>query len=178
MGKYSNFERIPRDFYPTPEKGVLPLAPHLPSAFTYAEPCAGDGQLIRHLGAHTGGASICPTDIKPEAKWIDQLDALALEEIHLAGVDLIITNPPWKREILHPMITRFSDLRPTWLLFDADWTYTLQAREFMPRLKKVVSIGRLRWIPGSKDTGKANCAWHLFDRRNNAPTEFYGRMND
>ena len=29
MGKRSDFERIPRDFYPTPYKAVLPLLPHL-----------------------------------------------------------------------------------------------------------------------------------------------------
>ena len=29
MGKRSNFERIPRDFYPTPYAAVPPLIPHL-----------------------------------------------------------------------------------------------------------------------------------------------------
>ena len=30
MGKRSNFERNPRDFYPTPKEAVIPLLPHLP----------------------------------------------------------------------------------------------------------------------------------------------------
>ena len=49
MGKRSNFERIERDFYPTPISALAPLVPHLPIAFGYIEPCAGDGRLIEHL---------------------------------------------------------------------------------------------------------------------------------
>ena len=49
MGKRSDFERKPRDFYPTPIEAVEPLLPHLPEGFTFAEPCAGNGALIEHL---------------------------------------------------------------------------------------------------------------------------------
>ena len=38
MGKRSDFERIPRDYYPTPYSAVEPLLPHLPENFTFAEP--------------------------------------------------------------------------------------------------------------------------------------------
>ena len=49
MGKRSSFERIPRDFYPTPYAAVPPLIPHLRGVRTFAEPCCGDGALVRHL---------------------------------------------------------------------------------------------------------------------------------
>jgi hypothetical protein len=49
MGKRSSFERIPRDFYPTPFEAVPPLIPYLRGIKTFAEPCAGDGALVRHL---------------------------------------------------------------------------------------------------------------------------------
>ena len=49
MGKRSNFERIPRDFYPTPHAAVPPLIPLLRGMRTFAEPCCGDGALVRHL---------------------------------------------------------------------------------------------------------------------------------
>jgi hypothetical protein len=39
MGKRSSFERIPRDFYPTPYAAVPPLIPHLRGIRTFAEPC-------------------------------------------------------------------------------------------------------------------------------------------
>jgi hypothetical protein len=49
MGKRSSFERIPRDFYPTLAAAVPPLIPHLRGVRTFAEPCSGDGALVRHL---------------------------------------------------------------------------------------------------------------------------------
>ena len=48
MGKRSNFERREADFYPTP-RAVLPLIPHLRGIRSFAEPCAGAGDLVRHL---------------------------------------------------------------------------------------------------------------------------------
>ena len=38
MGKRSNFDRIPRDFYPTPAAAVAPLIPHLVGIRTFGEP--------------------------------------------------------------------------------------------------------------------------------------------
>ena len=39
-GKRSDFERVSRDYYPTPYDRVLPLISHLPQKpFSYAEPC-------------------------------------------------------------------------------------------------------------------------------------------
>ena len=54
MGKRSDFERKPRDFYPTPFEAVEPLIKHLPREFTFAEPCAGDGALVGHLEWYGG----------------------------------------------------------------------------------------------------------------------------
>ncbi|WP_456389017.1 hypothetical protein [Profundibacter sp.] len=99
-----------------------------------------------------------------------------MSESDISGADLIITNPPWDRKILHPMIEHFSALRPTWLLFDADWVHTRQSAPFMPWLHKIVSVGRVKWIPDSKMTGKDNCAWHLFDQHTTGQTVFVGRQ--
>ena len=67
---------------------------------------------------------------------------------------------------------------PTWLLFDADWMHTKQSAIYISYCVKVVSVGRVKWIEGSKSVGKDNCAWYLFD--GNMPagqaTEFYGRV--
>lgn len=169
MGKRSNYERIPRDFYPTPPEAVRPLVPHLPSNFSYWEPCAGDGALIDALPGTCGGAS----DVEPRRSDIGEADALRVGV--MCWVDLIITNPPWDRKVLHPMIEHFSAMRPTWLLFDADWMHTKQSAPFVPWLRKVVSVGRVKWIPDSKHTGKDNCCWYLFDQNASGPTEFVGR---
>lgn len=181
MGKRSDFERKPRDYYPTPQAAVTPLVPHLPKSFVFAEPCAGDGRLIEHLEKLTDSACSWASDIEPQTVDIEELDALELAEEHLVGTDLIITNPPWIRTpksgfLLHRMITHFSDLRPTWLLFDADWPHTVQSAELVKtRLSKIVSIGRVKWIEDSDGTGKDNCAWYLFEKTNGGRTEFVGR---
>lgn len=172
MGKRSDFERIPRDFYPTPIEAVRPLISHV-GRVTFIEPCAGDGAMIDHLTA-AGLTCNAAFDIHPKRHDVRMKDALSAKS-SLCHASCIITNPPWNRKILHPMIEHFSALRPTWLLFDADWMHTKQSIPFMPWLQKVVSVGRVKWIPDSKMTGKDNCAWYLFDQRNTAKTQFIGR---
>lgn len=170
MGKRSDFERNPRDFYPTPEAAVLPLLPFLIRGETFIEPCAGDGALVRHLekhGLHCAGQY----DIEPQAPGIVQQD---YTDLKACGADYIITNPPWQRDLLHPMIDHWRKLTPTWLLFDADWAYTRQARPYLHYCACIVSVGRVKWIPDSKMTGKDNCAWYLF-LAEKTDTIFYGR---
>lgn len=180
MGKRSDFERKPRDFYPTPPEAVAPLLPHLPGEFSFCEPCAGNGALTDAIRCRTNLMSSCAAeyDIAPEKGGIQKADALTITLDDLNGADLIITNPPWDIKILHPMIEHFSAIRPTWLLFYADWMHTKQSAPYMPWLRKVVSVGRVKWIPDSKMTGKDNCAWHLFDQTGmyTGETVFHGRV--
>jgi hypothetical protein len=182
LSKYSNFERKPRDYYQTPLAAVKPLVPHLPSTFTFCEPCAGDGRLIDHIEQlMPGSGCVSAYDIEPQVPDIEELDALELDESHVHGCDYIITNPPWLRTpksgyLLHRLIERWSDLRPTVLLFDADWLHTVQSSELVrTRLCKIVSIGRVKWIEDSAGTGKENCCWYFFNKTNNGITEFCGR---
>jgi hypothetical protein len=171
MGKRSSFERVPRDFYPTPYEAVVPLLPHLREGTVFCEPCGGDGALIHHL-ERNGHHCWLAWDIQPRGSGISVGDAL----IELAsGGDLYITNPPWSRDILHPLIAHLSAHKPTWLLFDADWMHTRQSAPFMPYLRKIVSVGRVKWIPDSPFTGKDNCCWYLFDQTSDAPAQFVGR---
>ena len=177
MGKRSTFERRLQDAYDTPPEAVAPLIPHLPTEFSYWEPCAGAGTLIDALAEMSGVTFASASDIDPRCQ-VPQLDALGPMPAQLRwmrAVDLIITNPPWTRSILHPMIEHFSDMRPTWLLFDADWMHTRQAAPYLPRLRKIVSVGRVKWIPDSPYTGKDNCCWYLFDKPSDEPARFYGR---
>ena len=171
MGKRSSFERIPRDFYPTPVEAVRPLLSHLLPATRFCEPCAGDGRLIDHL---TSAGHVCAAawDIEPRRDDIAKKNAL---EWVIGNIDCFITNPPWARDILHPLIEHLSAEYPTWLLFDADWMHTRQSAPFMPLCRKIVSVGRVKWIPDSPFTGKDNCAWYLFDANSEAPAQFIGR---
>lgn len=175
MGKRSGFQRIERDYYPTPIEAVKPLVPHLPRAkFWYTEPCAGDGRLVGHLGDLTQGNAraeyVC--DLEPQIPEVEQFDALGIQ-----SASMFITNPPWDRKVLHPLIEHLSSIAPTWLLFDADWMHTKQSTPMVQRLKRVVSVGRVRWIEGTNMTGKDNCCWYLFEARDEGqPAQFFGRL--
>lgn len=172
MGKRSSFERNPRDFYPTPAEAVLPLLPHLAPESRFVEPCAGDGALIRHLEA-AGHVCARAYDLEPLADGIAKRNALSTR--NPLGT-LFITNPPWERGILHPLIRHFVREGFAWLLFDADWMHTVQASAFAPLLRKVVSVGRVKWMPDSAHTGMDNAAWYQFgpSRDGNVP-EFHLR---
>lgn len=174
MGKYSEFDRRANDTYDTPFKGVLPLLPFLEKK-SFCEPCAGKGDLVNHLIAQ-GMSCEWFSDLEPRANHIPKLNAFDITW----SPTQIITNPPWTRSILHPMIEHFSSRCDTWLLFDADWMHTTQkgvTNRLMRNCHKIVSVGRLKWIEGSKNTGKENCAWYLFRPTPNqdAPL-FYDRI--
>tara|TARA_R110001583_G_scaffold164942_2_gene317403 strand:- start:55 stop:453 length:399 start_codon:yes stop_codon:yes gene_type:complete len=110
------------------------------------------------------------SDIEPQESGIETRNVLDLTE----KADYYITNPPWERKLLHKIIEHLSDLAPTWLLFDADWIHTKQSQPYQDRLVKIVSVGRVKWIPDSKMTGKDNCSWYLFDKTNTKETVIIG----
>ena len=162
MGKRSNFERVEHDFYETPVEAVLPLLPFIVGV-SYWEPCAGHGALVRHLASY--------------ARCIGHSDREVDARSHQYPVqgDYFITNPPWTRELLHPIIENLSRQKPTWLLFDADWMHTRQSAVLMQCCSTIVSVGRVKWIPGTKMTGKDNVCWYLFNAVSRYASLFYGR---
>ena len=162
------FRHRERDDYPTPWQAVVPLLRLLKPGVKFVEPCCGDGQLAGHLqrAGHTCvGAYDLPVDARI-ARYVIEPDTI------------FITNSPWLRSVLHPIIVNLSDQLPTWLLIDCDWLCTSQATPYLPRLRAVVVIGRVRWI---KHTGFDNCAWMLFDRPRSdahAAIGFIGRVRN
>ena len=166
MGKRSNFVRVERDYYPTPQHAVEPLLIHLNYKTKFVEPCAGDYRLATHL-EDQGHICVNAFDIEPRDSRVQQGDAF--DDFKAS---MIITNPPWDRKILHPMIEHFTSIAPTWLLFDADWMHTKQSAQYMKWCSSIVSVGRVKWF--NNKAGKDNAAWYLFDRINFSTT-FYGR---
>jgi hypothetical protein len=162
MGKRSSFERRGRDFYPTPLKAVAPLVPFLRASGvrTFAEPCCGEGDLVRHLES-SGLRCVYQSDISSGQ------DALTLD--HYGAPDAIITNPPYdtahRRKLMHALIEHFQHIAPTWLLIDYDWSATRQAAKYLLHCSDIVVVPRLKWFEDSDDTGKDNHAWFRFDAR-------------
>lgn len=156
MGKRSNYPRIDKDAYMTWDpRAALPLInalggimPYKFGDITYYEPCVGNGDLIKLLPYKCVGYS----DIEKDARTTQ----------YTTTADCFITNPPWSRKLLHPIIENLRKQLPTWLLFDADWMHTQQAIPYMKYCKAIISIGRVRWIPESKHDGVDNCVWYLF----------------
>lgn len=171
MGKRSTFPRIPQDAYSTPAEAVAPLLPHLAPNTRFIEPCCGDGCLIAHL-EHAGHICVGQCDLPTDARtW---------RYVSVESGVAFITNPPWRRDVLHPIIVNLADQAPTWLLIDAGWAHTRQAIPYLPRLRTIVSVGRVKWIKDLPFTGKDDCAWHLFDLlRPDEPavTRFIGRTD-
>lgn len=100
------------------------------------------------------------SDIEPLRHDIMRLSAL---EVRYIRADYIITNPPWTRSILHPMIDAFTATKiPTWLLVDADWLQNLNSAPWVDKCSMVVPIGRVKWFPGTEHTGMDNAIWALF----------------
>lgn len=176
MSKRSKkFDPRPRDLYETfDHRAVDALMPHLPATYTYyAEPCAGNGALIENMSryARVGGGPVCryTGDIASGRNAFD----LNYNDLIGHGCAFIITNPPWTREILHEMIVHFAMLKPTWLLFDSDWAFTQHASRIGVYPRKIVSVGRIKFIRGSQNSGFDNCAWYFFDGAHKGPAELF-----
>lgn len=162
MGKRSNFPKIEKDAYMTFDpRATRPLLDYIGHPVTYYEPCVGKGDLIKNLYPHL---CLGYSDEERDARTYH----------YETSADYFITNPPWTRDILHPIIENLRNQLPTWLLFDADWLHTVQAQPYLAHCKTIVSVGRLLWIPGTTETGKDNCAWYLFVK-NKTKTEFIAR---
>jgi hypothetical protein len=167
MGKRTSYERKERDFYPTPLAAVVPLYRFV-SHELFCEPCAGEGHLIANL--RYVAKCMSAYDIEPPKKsrlknrsFVAQLDARDLTEDNLNGAKLIITNPPWKWEILSKLIDVFVSLRPTWLLLNGDLLHNNRFAPYMEKCSVVVPVGRVSWMQNGV-TGYENTAWYLFDK--------------
>lgn len=175
MGKRSSgtFERRERDFYPTPLAPAVRLRPWLSPdgrAFRFAEPCVGAGDLRRHLET-IGGICTWASDIT------DGVDAQTLPDAAAFGADYIVTNPPWPKprdasETL-AIIRRCMSLRMSWFLLSADFAHNKYFGGIEDNCRRIVSVGRVRWIPDSKHDGVDNAAWYLFSERHNGGPRFH-----
>ena len=152
MSKRSDFQRIDKDAYMTIDKrATIPLTNfYNGEIIRYYEPCVGTHELVANLLPNF----VC-------VGYSDQ-EVDARDTLYDTDAEFFITNPPWTRKILHPIIENLRTQRPTWLLFDADWMHTQQAIPYIKYCKTIISVGRVRWIPGTTVDGKDNCAWYLF----------------
>jgi hypothetical protein len=88
-----------------------------------------------------------------------------------------VSNPPFhgRPADLHPLIINLSGQAPFWALLPGDWLFNRSSAALMPRLRKVVAIGRIQWFENSPYSSKENYAWMLFAHPSDEPTTFVGR---
>lgn len=174
LGK-TEFARSKNDFYGTPPKAIEALLPHLPQNTIYCEPCGGAGDLINNLKTLRPDV-VCKAafDIDPRINGIVQKSALSIKEYDIDGIDMFITNPPFKWEMFEPIAEHLITLRPVWFLIPSDYMHNIRMGSLMKRCKKVVSIGRIKWFSDSNATSTDNFCWYYFDK-NEGDTFFYGR---
>lgn len=163
MGKRSEYPRIDKDQYDTIDPRALPPLLSVLRACKYVEPCAGKGSLMQGLSVR-GFECVFACDIAPRHASILHMDFFHLRAEHVEAADAIITNPPWTRSTLHPLIHHLVSFgKPVWLLFSADWAFTKQAIPFAPMIRRVVPTPRLLWVPDvGKFTAKDSSAWYEF----------------
>jgi hypothetical protein len=93
---------------------------------------------------------------------------------------VFITNPPWpsvrgRGQPTLDIIKHLSAIAPLWVLLSADFAHNVYFADVAASCVKIVSIGRVKWIEGSKNTGMDNCAWYLFDSKHQGSTAFIQR---
>ena len=165
MGKRSDVTRFARDSYATPPQAIPPLLPYLNGVRTFAEPCAGKGDLIRHLESH-GLSCVASGDIA------EGCDALKWTIADCRLADIVITNPPYSdgtgcnTALVRSLLWHFLTLnRPVWLLCPHDWSANCWFAEYVLWCTDIVPVGRLVWIPGTTMNGKDNVSWYRFSKR-------------
>lgn len=148
-------KRKPQDLVSSPPRVASVLLSHV-EIDEFIEPCAGEGELVKHLEAR-GCRCVWQSDISTGR------DAFSLQDRELPDAP-IITNPPWTREILHRLIPHFAKLRTTYLLFDFEWASSLQGIPCMKYCTEIIPVGRVKWNPGKKyNNDKETVSWYKFE---------------
>jgi hypothetical protein len=78
-------------------------------------------------------------------------------------------------EPMLPPLRRPSSLASTWPPLPTDLTHIIYFRKVEDYFRKIVSVGRVKWMPGTKSPGKDNAAWHQFDETHVGLTQLHGR---
>lgn len=145
------FERKDRDYYPTIDPDALPEKfLEFIDGKEYWEPCAGDGSLDYLIEKASALNTYCvqASDIEPQDGTITPLDALEItkEMFSNSGADCFITNPPFSKKLLFPLLDHLPNIAPTWLLLRASTLHNKRMKKYWKNCSQVVSIGRLGWF--------------------------------
>lgn len=163
---HKKFKRVTRDFYPTPREAVEPLIKHfdiMGGHTHFVEPCAGDGALASHLES-AGMKCVEAWDIKPQGANIIRRDA-RFGEVPLIKErpdkrHLVITNPPFLKEMRQPIMENLIRQTRCWFLLPADYMHN-KSSWLMHYCDRIIPVGRVSWF--GEMLSMDNFCWYLFD---------------
>lgn len=155
----------PSNFWPTPPEAVTPLLEPLRQDVVLAksrfiEPCAGDGALVDALVFHNFVRAVA-FDNEPRRSDIRHGDATTVDWSTVNPAIPAVTNPPWARHLLEPILAAIIGTRVVWLLLPLDYTTNLWTNPYMRHVNRIVPLGRVSW-KGNGKGGMENSAWFRF----------------
>lgn len=186
----SGYARVENDFYPTPEECTIALIENLRSRGIEIadkvvwEPACGQGHISRV--AFDAGASVLESDIAPQVIGGAVFDFTGEEDFTAlfdGNVDFIITNPPYKRDVIDSFLAKC-------VMYARDYGITcamLMRKEVDSAVtraqffrdcpyfdSKIELLWRPRWIVGSTGSPRHNYAWFVWSRAaGNRQSEIY-----
>ncbi len=200
MGKRTTgtYPRRESDFYPTPPETTAKVIPHLDNRVKIiAEPMCGDGAIVE-VFVEAGYFTSYVADITPRGHalnydHIQTKDVFETTAEDFDDVDVIVSNPPWPSPKHHnpsdrapvgagqptvAIIKHLIQFKPCWMLLSADFMHNQYFGALAPYCRKIVSVGRVKWIPDSKAVGMDNACWYFFETTIEewAITEFIGNF--
>jgi hypothetical protein len=192
VGKHEvSYDRVSRDFYPTPPWPTQALTSYVPVAGKRVwEPAAGRGDMATALEA--AGASVYATDI--EDRGYTKLDRV-LDFLDQPPVDLrfgaIITNPPYGArntlavKFVELSLERIGDSGLVAMLLPSDFDAAAGRRSLFKDCPafaaKIVLTKRIVWFTREQggESPKENHAWFVWRRpaRAGRPIILYAPIN-
>ncbi len=135
----SGYDRVPQDFYPTPDWVTEALLQHATLRGPVWEPCCGDGAMARVLGA--AGHKVVATDLVDRGFGRGDVDFFACSAFP-PGCRSMVTNPPYGDggELLRPANSAASLQRFVRHALDL----TLRANG------QLALLARFQWIAGKR----------------------------
>ena len=181
MGKHgTEYERIERDFYPTPPWVIAALAEHVDlRGLTVWEPACGDGRMVEAL-RQQGCARVYASDIVDygAGQVFDFLSGLLPPKLERPP-DAIITNPPFGHHhsrlavaFIEAGLTHIRQHGGILALllpvdFDSATKRPRYFRDCPEFVGKIVLTERVVWFENpdpKKESPKENTAWFLWER--------------
>ena len=137
------YERQVGDFYPTPAWVTLCLLDTVPLRGIVLEPCAGQGAMAKVIA--DAGHQVIATDLIEHDSCIFPIvpGVDALQAPLPAGVQTILTNPPYRRDLLPRLVER--------------WLEILESCRRQALSVAAIAVGREPERPGADDPTSGLC---------------------